>query len=218
MIKADHKLWARWLYDFYVPRLLKFNFQNFYLTNNFPQIPEDRSLIITPNHFSWWDGFFIDYTMSHLSNRKIYILMLEEQLKRYWFFQKVGAFSINPKNPQSIKTSFDYIVEVLSDPKNVLLFYPQGEIEDYVKRPLKVKKGLKAILNMTNSEVIVLPVAFRIKYGNTKKPDILVRFGETISSDKIKNNFNLFIEAFNSNVDYLDTEQPDSYKEILFAR
>lgn len=218
MIKADHKKWARWLYDFYVPRLLKFNFQNFYLTNNFPQIPEDRSLIITPNHFSWWDGFFIDYTMSHLSNRKIYILMLEEQLKRYWFFQKVGAFSINPKNPQSIKTSFDYIVEVLSDPKNVLLFYPQGEIEDYVKRPLKVKKGLKAILNMTNSEVIVLPVAFRIKYGNTKKPDILVRFGETISSDKIKNNFNLFIEAFNSNVDYLDTEQPDSYKEILFAR
>jgi len=218
MIKADHKKWARWLYDFYVPRLLRSNFQNFYLTNNFPQIPEDQGLIITPNHFSWWDGFFIDYTMNHLSNRKIYILMLEEQLKRYWFFQKIGAFSINPKNPKSIKTSFDYIVEVLSDPKNVLLFYPQGEIEDYVKRPLKVKEGLKAILNMIHSEVIILPAAFKVKHGNTKKPDILVRFGEPITSSNAKTDFILFIDNFNSNVDFLDRVQSENYKENLFRR
>lgn len=218
MIKADHKKWARWLYDFCVPRLLRSNFQNFYLTNDFPQIPEDRSLIITPNHFSWWDGFFIDYTLRFFSKRKIYTLMLEEQLKRYWFFQKVGAFSINPKNPKSIKTSFDYIVEVLSDPKNVLLFYPQGEIEDYVKRPLKVKEGLKAILNMVQSEVFILPVAFKIKYGNTKKPDILVRFGEPLSSIKAKDDFNLFINGFNSNSEHLDKAQSANYKENLFKR
>ncbi len=218
MIKADHKKWARWLYDFYVPRLLRSNFQNFYLTNNFPQIPEDQGLIITPNHFSWWDGFFVDYTMNHLSNRKIYILMLEEQLKRYWFFQKIGAFSINPKNPKSIKTTFDYILEILNDPKNVLLFYPQGEIEDYVKRPLKVKEGLKAILNMIHSDVLILPATFKIKHGNIKKPDVLVRFGEPLSSIRAKDDFNFFIDSFNSNVDNLDKVQLDSYKENLFAR
>ena len=218
MIKADHKKWARRLYDFYVPRLLRSNFQHFYLTNEFPQIPNDEGLIITPNHFSWWDGFFIDYTLSHFSNRKIYMLMLEEQLKRYWFFQKVGAFSINPKNPKSIKTTFDYIIEVVCNPKNVLLFYPQGEIEDYVKRPLKVKEGLKTILNMTHSKVNILPVAFKIKYGNTKKPDLLVRFGETIASSKAKEDFNLFIDSFNSNVDFLDKVPSKNYKENLFKR
>lgn len=218
MIKADHKKWARWLYDFYVPRLLKSNFQHFYLTNDFPQIPADEGLVITPNHFSWWDGFFIDYTLSHFSNRKIHILMLEEQLKRYWFFQKVGAFSINPRNPKSIKTTFDYIVDVVSDPKNVLFFYPQGEIEDYVKRPLKVKEGLKTILNMSPGRVNIMPVAFKIKHGNTKKPDLLVRFGDIITSNKAKEDFNFFIAGFNSNVDYLDKLQSDNYKENLFEQ
>jgi 1-acyl-sn-glycerol-3-phosphate acyltransferase len=218
MIKANHKKWARRLYDFYVPRLLKSSFQNFYLTNEFPNIPSDEGLIITPNHFSWWDGFFIDYTLRRFSKRKIYILMLEEQLKRFWFFQKVGAFSINPSNPKSIKTTFDYISEVVSDPQNVLLFYAQGEIEDYVKRPLKVKEGLKTILNMTHSKVNILPVAFKIKYGNTKKPDLLVRFGESITASKAKEDFNLFIDGFNSNVDYLDKVKSDDYKENLFER
>jgi 1-acyl-sn-glycerol-3-phosphate acyltransferase len=218
MIKADHKKWARRLYDFYVPRILKSNFQHFYLTNEFPKIPDDEALIITPNHFSWWDGFFIDYTLSHFSNRKIYMLMLEEQLKRYWFFQKVGAFSIKPRNPKSIKTTFDYIIDVVSDPKNVLFFYPQGEIEDYVKRPLKVKEGLKSILNMTHSKVNILPIAFKIKYGNTKKPDLLVRFGEPITASKAKEDFFLFIDGFNSNVDLLDKVQSENYKENLFER
>lgn len=218
MIKADHKKWARWLYDFYVPRLLKSNFQNFYLTNEFPDIPDNQSLIITPNHFSWWDGFFIDYTLRFFSKRKIYLLMLEEQLKRYWFFKKVGAFSINPHNPKSIKKTFDYIIEVIGDPKNVLIFYPQGEIEDYVKRPLTVKEGLKTILNMANTEVNILPVAFKIKYGNTKKPDVLVRFGEVITSVKAKENFNFFIDAFNSNVNFLDELQTDNLKENLFKQ
>lgn len=218
MIKADHKKWARLLYDFYVPRLLKSNFQNFCSTNEFPQVPDNEGLIITPNHFSWWDGFFIDYTVKRFSDRKIFLLMLEEQLKRYWFFQKVGAFSINPQNPKSIKTTFKYISEVLSDPKNVLLFYPQGEIEDYVKRPLKVKEGLKTILNLTQAKVNILPAAFKIKYGNTKKPDLLVRFGELLSSSNVKEDFNLFIDGFNSNLEYLDKVQTNNYKENLFER
>jgi len=218
MIKADHKKWARLLYDFYVPRLLKSNFQNFYLTNEFPTIPVNEGLIITPNHFSWWDGFFIDYTLNHLLNRKIFILMLEEQLRRYWFFQKVGAFSINPRHPKSIKETFNYMVEILSDNKNVLIFYPQGEIEAYDKRPLKVKAGLKSILSITCSKVNILPVAFKIKHGNTKKPDVLTRFGDLIPSTEVKDNFNLFVNNFTANVEFLDKVTDSNYKKNLIKR
>lgn len=218
MIKADHKYWARLLYNFYVSRLLKSNFQNFYLTNEFPSIPKSEGLIITPNHFSWWDGFFIDYLLQQLSDRKIHLLMLEEQLRRYWFFQKVGAFSINPNNPVSMKVTFNYIVEIIGSSKNVLLFYPQGEIEDYVKRPLKVKEGLKSVLNMSNHNVKILSIAFKIKHGNTKKPDVLVRFGNLLSSADVKNNFNLFIENFRSNVDLLDQVSIVNNKNNLFKR
>ena len=218
MIKADHRKWARLLYDFYVPRLLKSNFQNFYLTNEFPTIPVNEGLIITPNHFSWWDGFFIDYTLNHLLNRKIFILMLEEQLRRYWFFQKVGAFSINPRHPKSIKETFNYMVEILSDNKNVLIFYPQGEIEAYDKRPLKVKEGLKSILGMTNSQINILPIAFKIKYGNTKKPDLLLRFGDLIPSTTLKDDFNYFVEIFNANIIWLDKISGNNYKQNFFER
>jgi hypothetical protein len=144
--------------------------------------------------------------------------MLEEQLKRYWFFQKVGAFSINPQSPKSIKTTFEYIVEVISDNKNVLFFYPQGEIEAYDKRPLKVKEGLKSILNLTGSNVNILPIAFKIKYGNNKKPDILARFGDLIQSTKIKNNFGFFVESFNTNVDLVDKTPDNNYIKNLFKR
>ena len=218
MIKADHTYWARLLYNFYVPRLLKSNFQNFYLANEFPSIPKSEGLIITPNHFSWWDGFFIDYLLHQFSDRKIHLLMLEEQLKRYWFFQKVGAFSINPNNPVSMKETFNYIVEIIGDSKNVLLFYPQGEIEDYVKRPLKVKEGLKSVLKISNHNAKILPIAFKIKHGNTKKPDVLVRFGNLLSSADVKNNFNLFIENFRSNVDLLDQVSSVNNKKNLFKR
>lgn len=218
MIKTDHKYWARVLFNFYIPRLLKSNFQNFHLVNEFPNVPKSDGLIITPNHFSWWDGFFIDFLLQQFSERNIYLLMLEEQLKKYWFFQKVGAFSINPQNPASVKETFVYITEVISDSKNVLLFYPQGEIEDYIKRPLTVKEGLNTILNKSNQSINILPIAFKIKYGNNKKPDVLARLGNLLSSSVVKNNFNLFIENFRTNVDLLDQVSPESYRKNLFKR
>ena len=62
---------------------------------NLPEFDKSKSLIVTPNHFSWWDGFFIYWTNKKLFNRKLYVLMLEEQLKRYWFFKKLGCYSID---------------------------------------------------------------------------------------------------------------------------
>lgn len=218
MIKADHKKWARLLYDFYMNRLIKTNFQNFYFINDYPSVPKNEGMIITPNHFSWWDGFFIDYAIQPFSKRIFFILMLEEQLKRYWFFQKIGAFSINPKNPKGISTTFNYMVEIIRDSNNVLIFYPQGEIEAYEKRPLTVKEGLKTVIGMTNSPVNILPAAFKIKYSNNKKPDVLVRFGRLISSEELKNNFKLFVDEFNLNISLLDKESSNNYKHNLLAK
>ena len=206
MIKAEHKKWARLLYDFYIRRLLKYNFQNFYLTNDFPAIPKEEGLIVTPNHFSWWDGFFIDFTLQKFLDRKIFILMLEEQLRRYWFFQKIGAFSINQKNPKSISETFEYMVGVVCNPQNYLVFYPQGEIEPYDKRPLTIKNGLRFLSDKIQTTVNILPVAFKIKYSNYKKPDVFVRFGKMLSSNDIKNNYNLYIDEFNLNIKLLDEE------------
>jgi 1-acyl-sn-glycerol-3-phosphate acyltransferase len=119
MIKADHKYWARALFNSYIKRLLKKHFNSFLLTNNLPDI-NNHKLIITPNHFSWWDGFFIDFVNEKLIKRKLHILMLEDQLKRYWFFRKLGAYGFNPSNPKSIIEAVNYTKDVLND-KNISL-------------------------------------------------------------------------------------------------
>ncbi|MDX1777464.1 MAG: hypothetical protein R3339_01145, partial [Thermodesulfobacteriota bacterium] len=96
MIKASHKKWARLIFNPYCDLLLKRNFSQFLLVNDFPQLSPKLPLIITPNHISWWDGFFIYYLSKKKFNRKIYLMMLESSLEKFWFFQKIGAFSINP--------------------------------------------------------------------------------------------------------------------------
>jgi len=218
MIKAEHKYWARVLYDFYIKRLLRSNFQNFYLTNNYPNIPDNEGLIITPNHFSWWDGFFADYAIKPFCKRKLFIMMLEEQLETYWFFKNIGAFSINQKNPKSILTTFNYTIETISNSKNVLIFYPQGEIEEYGKRPLVVKDGLKVLISMSHFPVNILPAAFKIKYGSNKKPDVLVRFGKLLPSSELKDNFGLFSAEFNLNISSLNKEIDNNYAHNLLSK
>lgn len=216
MLKAEHKKWARLLYDLYIHRLLKRNFNSFYLVNDFPSIPKDSGLIITPNHFSWWDGFFIDFVSGKYLNRKIHLLMLEEQLKRFWFFRKVGAYSIEPKNPSGIAATLLYTREVISNPENFAVIYPQGELEPYDKRPPKIKDGLKTSIKNSSQKIFVLPIAFKIQYGNQKKPDILVRVGSLLSSSAILEDFSSFKKEFERNLNMLDSFNSEDKKVNLF--
>ena len=203
MLKAEHKKWARSLFNFYIDRLLKKNFTNFYAANEPPEIPSDKGLIITPNHISWWDGFFIDYVFRKQLNRKIHLMMLEEQLNRYWFFRKVGAYSINPNNSKSIAESIKYTNQLLNDPSNAAVIYPQGEIEAFEKRPLNIKKGLKLFLKNLDNEITVVPIGFKIQFYEEKNPAVISRWGEPLGSDRILDNFLYFEEKFYENLDNL---------------
>ena len=72
---------------------------------------------------------------------KIKMMMLEEQLKRYWFFNLLGAYSIEPKNSLSIKETINYTRTLLIEKGNGIVIYPQGEIEPYEKRRFNLKRG-----------------------------------------------------------------------------
>lgn len=203
MIKARDNYWARVLFDFYIEKLLRKNFSHFYLLNKFPVLNSNDSIILTPNHFSWWDGFFLDWILKHETKYKIKLMMLHEQLKRYWFFKYVGAYSINPGNPASIKDAIKYTCSLLNEERNGIIIYPQGNIEPYEKRPLQLKGGLKLILKSKDNTVII-PVGFKIHYTEEKYPSIICRFGEPISAQVVINDFPLFTETFLKNLNLLD--------------
>jgi len=203
MIKASHSKTARLVFNPYINRLLRKSFSDFQLVNNLPEIPRDKSLVLTPNHISWWDGFFIDYISRRFINKKLHLMMLESSLRKYWFFKKLGCYSINPQNSSSIKETIKYTRDVLADASNFVVTYPQGEIEPFEKRPLSIKEGLKLLLK-ENMQTVILPVGFKIQYYNEKNPSIICRFGEVLSYEKVVDDFNFFSNAFIDNLDMLN--------------
>jgi 1-acyl-sn-glycerol-3-phosphate acyltransferase len=205
MIRAAPHPVALRIFRAYVFRELKRNFQAFYMLNDFPAIPKDRRLLITPNHFSWWDGFFIDYLGTRFLQRQIYLMMLEEQMRRYWYFKMFGAFSIDPGNIPSVMETLQYAIEPLMDPANFVVVYPQGVLEPYDKRPIVLKRGgVRYLVNHAPEPFVILPIGFRATFYDEKHPEISVRMGDIMESEQVKADFNYFKERFIHNLEELD--------------
>lgn len=217
MIRAEHKKWAHLVFDIYLNRIIRKDFQNFYLIGDIPEFDNQKGVIITPNHFSWWDGFFIYYIMKKFSSRDLYIMMLEDQLKKYSFFKKLGAFSINQQHPKSIIESINYASTLIRN-DSYLVIYPQGEIEPYEKRPLTVKEGLNKIIEKTEIETDIIPVSFKIHHSNQRKPFLYAIFGNPISTKKVHRNFKLFNDNFNNTILKLDSDFQTAKKISVFEK
>lgn len=204
MIKAGHQGWARVVFNPVIKGLLRTHFDHFYATGLPPSIPADEGLLIIPNHFSWWDGFFIFQLMCQMKNRRLHLMMLEKQLSRYWYFRHIGAYSINPGHPKSVMESLRYTSGLLDDPARLVVIYPQGEIETYNKRPLTLEPGILLALKKTSREVNVLPVFFRIEYFERRKPDIWFGYGRPEKKADVISDFDGFCRTFNNGIEEFD--------------
>lgn len=216
MIKADHKTWAKFVFDIYLKGLLKKSFFDFRIINEQPEIDQSKSLILTPNHFSWWDGFFVYWLNNRTLNKKLFIMMLEDQLKRYWFFQKVGCYSIDLDNNRKMIASLKYTIDLLSNSDNIITIYSQGEIQAYDEKKIVLKDGIDFIAKKSTVDFQILPLAFRIHYSNEKLPIVYARFGKLLNSKEIAENPQLFKVEFVNNLELINSEYSTAkYKSIL---
>lgn len=216
MIKVRRLKPAEFLYRAYISFLLKSNFSKFLVSGEMPELRKTKGLIVTPNHFSWWDGFFAEYLMRFYSDRNPNLMMLEEQLKKYPFFSLVGAFSIEKTSLTGIKESLEYCKQIVSDFSGYLIYYPQGEIQKYSYYPVKLQKGLKYICEGTDSDV--LTISFKIVYENKKKPAVICRFGNLTSSKVLYSGFEKYEKEFNENIRMLEDETSFSTLKNLFVK
>ena len=216
MIKAEHSKWAEFVFDIYLKRLLRSSFKEFRVINELPKFYKSKSLIVTPNHFSWWDGFFIYWLNKKMLNKKLFIMMLEEQLKRYWFFKKLGCYSIDPNDSRKMITSLKYTVDLISNPENLITIYPQGEIQPYEQRPIQLRNGIDFLSRKSENDFQILPLAFKIHYTNERLPMVYARFGKLLNSKDIKINPQIFNEKFIKNLDLINSEcSTTNFKSIL---
>jgi 1-acyl-sn-glycerol-3-phosphate acyltransferase len=132
-------------------------------------------VILISNHFSWWDGFWAMYLNLKVLKRKFHFMMLEEQLRKYRFFNYTGGFSISKKSKSIIET-LNYTKELLSDNKNMVLIFPQGEIESMHKQLFRFENGLERILKDLKGKIQIIFMANLIDYFSSPKEGLYIYF------------------------------------------
>ena len=136
---------------------------------------EPDGTLFLANHSNWWDLFLV-HTLSETIPVDGYGMMEHANLKRFGFFRKIGAFSVDRTDPVSIRASLDYAVELLKQPRAGVWIFPQGKIVPNDRRPLGFQPGIRALIRRAG-RVRVVPVAFRYEFWQDERPEALVRFG-----------------------------------------
>jgi 1-acyl-sn-glycerol-3-phosphate acyltransferase len=174
---------------------------------NEPRVPERRALLLAPNHFSWWDGFFA-YQLWRIRfpERRFHLMMLAERLRRYWVFRRLGCYGVSRGAPRSVAAARAYTRAVLADSSNLSVFYPQGEIQPAASEAVSLERGLPTFLPEGDAAT-ALPVAFGVSWSEEKLPWIDVRFGEPLASEDVRRDFDRFRQAFMENLRALERER-----------
>lgn len=169
IIKAKHNPIIHQFFKLYTRWIIKQNFSSTHIVGEF----EDRNLpiLLISNHVSWWDGFWAFYLNINLFKRRFYFMMLEEQLRKYWYFNYSGGFSIKKKNRSSLE-SLNYAAELLADRNNAVLVFPQGAIFSQHNQLIRFEKGIERILKNKNQPLQIILLVNLTDYFSNKKPSL----------------------------------------------
>jgi hypothetical protein len=180
MIKAKHHTFIYPMFKWLSGWLIKRNFYKVYINGTF--VDNGNAVLVIANHVSWWDGFWLMLLNLKVFNRKFHFMMLEEQLKKHWYFQYSGGFSIK-KNSRSTLESLQYTIELLQNPQNFVLMFTQGEINSIYNDNIVFKKGIEKIIKSIPPETQIIFVANLIDYFSNSKPSLYINYKCLLAKD-----------------------------------
>ncbi|PKP35171.1 MAG: glycerol acyltransferase [Bacteroidetes bacterium HGW-Bacteroidetes-15] len=192
MIEANFSSFHSWLLNLYIGFILKTDFKDVIITGDIE--PDDRSILLIPNHFSWWDGFFAWHLNQILFKKRFHVMMLEHELAKRMFFTRVGAFSVS-LNSKGVVESLNYCSQILNNPDNMLLMFPQGKLSSQHNWDLKFRKGVERILNQSPNTRVIFAACLTDYYGH-RRPSLTISLKEYVGSPNLSD----LQEAFNEHL------------------
>lgn len=162
-----------WALGQYVEWKLRKAFRGVWLEGALP--PGEEGVLCYANHGSFWDGF-LAHLLAQRSGRDGYAVMEEQNLRRYRFLTRIGAFSIRRGDSGSALETLRYARSVLQRPKAAVFLFPQGKIEANAQPPLKFERGAEVLARM--AKIRCVPVALRYAFFEHEHPDVLIQVGE----------------------------------------
>lgn len=169
MLKSKHHPILYPFFRWYCRVIVKRHFKTVYLIGD--DFEDNKAILVLANHVSWWDGFWVAYMNELLFNKQFYFMMAEEQLKKYRFFNQVGGFSVK-RGSRTIFESLGEVNMLLKDSRNMVLVFPQGQINSIYERNFKFEKGLRIVLSQQSPLVNILMTVNLIDYCSNKKPSL----------------------------------------------
>ncbi|MBC7744493.1 MAG: lysophospholipid acyltransferase family protein [Flavobacterium sp.] len=197
MLKPRYNKVIYKIFEWYIARIIGTDFKNFV----FDKVVFDpnRSILILCNHFSWWDGFFILNINRLYFKKNFHVMITEENYRKVWFLKYLGCFSVK-KNSRSMIESLNYSGELLNNPDNLVLIFPQGKLHSNHLENITFEKGLMNLINSSNKKFQYIFAVILSDFFQNRKPSIFCYLHkweaeEFISLQLIKNTFNKHYES-----------------------
>lgn len=162
------------LFAWFIGLLLRFRFNKIIIKQ--AEIKAGHSYLFMCNHFSFWDGIWALYLSVYAINKRqplkaLYIMSVKKQMQKKPWLRYLGSFSVDP-GKISINESLDYAAEVLNTPGNMLLYYPQGNLESLHVRHIIFKEGVYEIVTRIKGDCQLIWCSTLTEYFESLKPSL----------------------------------------------
>ena len=169
------------VFRWYTYLLFKRRFKKVWLKQEYEPCPSCKTVYYL-NHHSWWDGLIPLLLNEFRFRQRARAIMEDRQMKKHSLFRKIGAFSINRKDPRKAITSLRYALESFERPNASLFIYPEGSITP-VGSKMNFEGGL-AWLHSRLEEVDFVPVAIHMHTIRHDKPELHLHVGDALRLDR----------------------------------
>ncbi|MBK8811461.1 MAG: lysophospholipid acyltransferase family protein [Acidobacteria bacterium] len=177
MLTAKKSAWFETVFRLYNRNLLRRRFSSLRVRNLQSLADNELPTIVYANHSSWWDGL-VCYELFKRADSDMFVMMEQENLRRYPLFRKLGAFSVDRNNARSALASIEYAAKVAKQkPRRAILIFPQGKILHSRSRPFEFESGIVRLVERL-VPCRVVPLALSYEFGREFKPEIFATVGE----------------------------------------
>ena len=189
MIGAKHHTFIYPFFQWLTKYLIRRKFEKVNIIGKISHL--EKPILLIANHVSWWDGFWVLFLNMKIFNKKIHFMMREDQLKKHWYFQYTGGYSIK-KGTKSILESLQYTQKLLQNNSNLVLMFPQGEINSMHNTKFKFERGIERIISNKATDFQIIFVANLIDYFSKPKPELFIYFEEATNNISLEETYQSF--------------------------
>jgi 1-acyl-sn-glycerol-3-phosphate acyltransferase len=188
MIRPQKNIVIRWVLHNYVRWIVGRHFHEVLFDK--VEVDESKSILLLANHFSFWDSLILYIVCLKQLKKRFYVLVREDTTVQLRYLKYAGAFSINKKSRDMLQ-SLDYAAELLNDPKNLVLIFPQGKLYSNFVQDIHFEKGIMRVMEKAQGKFQLIFATTFMQYLKHKKPTAAVYLRAENDSDgdfeKVKN-------------------------------